>query len=650
MEGVPEHHLKRRLAAAVRSIRWSYAIFWVISTRKQGMLVWGDGYYNGDIKTTKTVQSIELNDMDLQRSKQLRELYKFLSAGNTIQQEKWSAALSPEDLTDIEWYYLVCMSFTFKHGQGMPGRALANGHHIWLCNANYADSKLFTRSLLAKTVICFPLMGGVLEIGVTELISEDPSLLQHIRTFISELPRPVCSEQSNSSPRKADNNEDCACTVFDHGIVNGMPLDKVNSTAHSMMLSEVGGRASPMPVNSYSPKENIPSNINDELKRESSGDSSNGFNQNHDIEDSFLVDDLNSTSQIHYINDEFSDGLHGSVNSSNCTSESVLNPERVVISPSSQEKASKLPLQDLQECNHPKLSLLDLETQDSHYAKILAAVFQNSQRSAAKPYFQNDSCHSNFMAWREGWDTWELQIITKQKMLKKVLFDSPWMHGRYLPNQGAVASKERVWKTEESGIGVNYALPERRDKVNEKFLILRSMVPIISKVDKASILSETIEYLKDLEKRVEELETCRESAESGARERRKHPDIVERTSDNYGNNETADGSKPSIHKRKASDINETDAELSWLLSKDIISDMTVTVVGKEVLIELRCPWRECLLLEIVEALSSLNLDALLLNSSTTDGFLTLTLTSKFRGVAAASVGMIKHTLQSIVRK
>lgn len=82
------------------------------------MLVWGDGYYNGDIKTTKTVQSIELNDMDLQRSKQLRELYKFLSAGNTIQQEKWSAALSPEDLTDIEWYYLVCMSFTFKHGQG----------------------------------------------------------------------------------------------------------------------------------------------------------------------------------------------------------------------------------------------------------------------------------------------------------------------------------------------------------------------------------------------------------------------------------------------------------------------------------------------------------------------------------------------------
>lgn len=82
------------------------------------MLEWGDGYYNGDIKTKKAVQSIELIEMDLQRSKHLRELYKSLSAGDTTQQGKRPAALSPDDLTDAEWYYLVCMSFTFKHGQG----------------------------------------------------------------------------------------------------------------------------------------------------------------------------------------------------------------------------------------------------------------------------------------------------------------------------------------------------------------------------------------------------------------------------------------------------------------------------------------------------------------------------------------------------
>jgi hypothetical protein len=32
----------------------------------------------------------------------------------------------------------------------LPGRALANKQTIWLCNAQYADSKVFSRSLLAK--------------------------------------------------------------------------------------------------------------------------------------------------------------------------------------------------------------------------------------------------------------------------------------------------------------------------------------------------------------------------------------------------------------------------------------------------------------------------------------------------------------------
>ena len=60
----------------------------------------------------------------LKRSEQLRELYKSLSEGETEQQAKRTssssssaAALSPEDLTDKEWYYLVCMSFVFTLGQ-----------------------------------------------------------------------------------------------------------------------------------------------------------------------------------------------------------------------------------------------------------------------------------------------------------------------------------------------------------------------------------------------------------------------------------------------------------------------------------------------------------------------------------------------------
>ncbi|PKI53995.1 hypothetical protein CRG98_025606 [Punica granatum] len=118
--GVPEN-LKQQLAIAVRSIQWSYGIFWSISPSQPGMLEWGDGYYNGDIKTRKTVQAVEFNadELGLQRSEQLRELYESLSAGESSGQiRRPSAALSPEDLTDTEWYYLVCMSFHFDIGQG----------------------------------------------------------------------------------------------------------------------------------------------------------------------------------------------------------------------------------------------------------------------------------------------------------------------------------------------------------------------------------------------------------------------------------------------------------------------------------------------------------------------------------------------------
>ncbi|MCL7043891.1 hypothetical protein MKW94_024110, partial [Papaver nudicaule] len=86
-------------------------------------LEWGAGYYNGDIKTRKTVQlqhmEISANRLGMQRSEQLRELYESLAVGESNQHARRpSASLSPEDLSDAEWYYLVCMSFTFNSDQG----------------------------------------------------------------------------------------------------------------------------------------------------------------------------------------------------------------------------------------------------------------------------------------------------------------------------------------------------------------------------------------------------------------------------------------------------------------------------------------------------------------------------------------------------
>ncbi|EPS60959.1 hypothetical protein M569_13841, partial [Genlisea aurea] len=174
-EGLPED-LRKQLAFAVRSARWSYGIFWSISTEQSGMLEWYDGYYNGEIKTRKTVQSAESNadQVGLQRSDQLRELYESLSVGEINHPSKRpTAALIPEDLSDAEWYFLVCMSFKFEIDQELPGKALTKNGPFWLCNAHRADTKVFSRTLLAKsagiqTVVCFPHLGGVVELGTTK--------------------------------------------------------------------------------------------------------------------------------------------------------------------------------------------------------------------------------------------------------------------------------------------------------------------------------------------------------------------------------------------------------------------------------------------------------------------------------------------------
>lgn len=58
-------------------------------------------------------------------------------------------------------------------------------------------------------------------------------------------------------------------------------------------------------------------------------------------------------------------------------------------------------------------------------------------------------------------------------------------------------------------------------------------------------------------------------------------------------------------------------------------DISVSVNDKDVIIEINCPWREGLLLEIMDAAAShLHLDSHSVQSSTINGILSLTIKSK----------------------
>ncbi|KAK3194798.1 hypothetical protein Dsin_026108 [Dipteronia sinensis] len=645
---VVSENLTKQLAVAVRSIQWSYAIFWSSSTTQLGVLEWGDGYYNGDIKTRKTVPAMELkaDKNGLQRSQQLRELYESLLDGETEQVNKRpSAALSPEDLTDAEWYYMVCMSFVFNSGQGLPGRALASGETKWLCNAQYADSKVFSRSLLAKsasiqTVVCFPHLDGVIELGVTELVPEDPNLLQHIKTSLLDFSKPVCSEKSSSPAYDADDYNDPMCVKVSHETVDTLALESLCSPREEIKIDQDG-------------IDELHGNINEELHIDSPDECSNGCEHNHQIEDSFMLEGINGgASQVqswHFIDDDFSNGIPDSMNSNDCISEAFVHQAKAFSSPKL-ENVSHIHFKELQEGNHTKLSSLDLgaDNDDSHYKRTLSAILSSSNRFTDNICFLSCEYKSSFVTWKKGAVVDGHTQRVQQNILKKILFAVPLMYGGCTHrSQKQICTKDCLAIMGSDDVSAGHVSSDKRTE-NEKFLVLRSIVPSISEIDKASILNDTIKYLKRLEARVEELESCMDSIDSEARPRRNYLEMVEQTSDNYDNKKNDNGKKPWINKRKACDFDETDPELNKVVLKDGMPfDVKVSMKEKEVLVEMKCPYREFILLDIMDAMNNLHLDAYSVVSSNLDGILTLALKSKFRGSAIAPAGMIKQALWKI---
>ncbi|PKI51698.1 hypothetical protein CRG98_027861 [Punica granatum] len=55
---------------------------------------------------------------------------------------------------------------------------------------------------------------------------------------------------------------------------------------------------------------------------------------------------------------------------------------------------------------------------------------------------------------------------------------------------------------------------QRREKLNQRFYALRSVVPKVSKMDKASLLSDAVTYIKELRSKIDELESCLRSKPS----------------------------------------------------------------------------------------------------------------------------------------
>lgn len=297
---------------------------------------------------------------------------------------------------------------------------------------------------------------------------------------------------------------------------------------------------------------------------------------------------------------------------------------------------------------------------DTHYGP-LSVIQENTNHFITdqnKTVCGQRSSFLNWSYWRKDFMVHGSTTQASQKTLKTILFKVPLMHAHStseslnkegssvypLKPQACHSYISHSTSEERADNGMLCALDRQTD--SGQYLVLKSMLPSVAKTDETSILMDTIEYLKELEARVDELESCIDFEGSSAM-RDLELDLVEHTSDNYEGVEYE--KQPLMRKRKASEIYETDTDLGKAIQKDIQPlDVKVDIAADEVLMRVTCPWREHLLLDIMEAANDLNLDTHTVQSSTLNGILSLFLKSKIQRTAFASDGMIKQALRRAI--
>ncbi|XP_043724319.1 transcription factor BHLH42 isoform X3 [Telopea speciosissima] len=562
MATLPGNRLQQMLQSAVQAVQWTYSLFWQVCPQ-QGILVWGDGYYNGPIKTRKTVQPMEVSaeEASLQRSEQLRELYESLSAGETNQPARRPcASLSPEDLTESEWFYLMCVSFSFPPGVGLPGKAFARQQHVWLTGANEADSKSFSRAILAKsariqTVVCIPLMDGIVEFGTTERVQEDLGFIQRAKSFF---------------------------------------LDQQNQHHHHHHHHHHQRRA-------------------DSFKAESTRRWPP------------LPDTLNALQ--------------------------------------SQPPPSVTPQME------------ELTQEDTHYSQTVSTILQQNPTRWSESYMAfGYSQQSAFSKWNSRNDhLLHLPLEgTSQWLLKYILFSVPFLHIKYRDENSPKSSRDadtatRFRKgTPQDELSANHVLAERRrrEKLNERFIILRSLVPFVTKMDKASILGDTIEYVKQLRRRIQDLESRNRQME------------VDQRSSRGGDPQKSGGSKdqqqrsgpgssgvtavqdrtrglPVSDKKKLRIVETAGGTKTKVVDPVPIVGTTVqvSIIEADALLELQCTYREGLLLDIMQILRELRFEITAVQSSSTNGIFNAELRAKVKDHSSGrkpSIVEVKRTIHQII--
>nr|QMP81308.1 anthocyanin bHLH transcriptional regulator [Ipomoea batatas] len=653
--------LETLLQTAVQSVQWTYSLFWKLCPHN-GMLVWSDGYYNGAIKTRKTVQGTEVSagEASLHRSQQIKELYESLSStaeesngGSAGQQppRRPSAALSPEDLTESEWFYLMCISFSFPSALGLPGKAYAKRQHIWLTGANEVESKVFSRAILAKsariqTVVCIPLMDGVVELGTTERVKEDYEFIQLIKNHFMEPhphhhhhhPKPALSEHSSSEPPSQQLHSPVMASGHHRRQDRAEEEDEEEEEEEDDEEDE---------------EEELQSDADVSPKNQQTGDHVMAAAPEEEGEENIngvVAETTNVAAASELMQFEMSESIR------------LGTPDDA----STDLDSDFLLLPQMPHCQNPNFLshqgapiMEEFSREETHYSETISSILRHQcgqwsefSTTVAGDYVAH-SATSAFSSWTTAaTSTCSTHRSSAQWILKYALLTVPFLHEKN-SHVGAGAADATIPSSKlckaapQEEPNANHVLAERRrrEKLNERFIILRSLVPFVTKMDKASILGDTIEYVKQLRRRIQELEAARGSAWEVDRHSitggvtRKNP------AQKCGASRTLMG--PTLRKRGM----RTAERPANDTAEDAVVQVEVSIIESDALVEIRCTYREGLILDVMQMLRELGLEITTVQSSVNGGIFCAELRAKLKENLKgrkATIMEVKKAIHSII--
>ncbi|CAA6657229.1 unnamed protein product [Spirodela intermedia] len=114
-----------------------------------------------------------------------------------------------------EWFFLVSMTQSFFNGADLPGHVFITGAAAWLAGASRRVRQALTFGI--QTIVCAPVAGGVVEFGSTDLIYQNPNIMDKVRFLFNHGGGGAATTTTTTTTTTTSWMHDPSTVTADHG-------------------------------------------------------------------------------------------------------------------------------------------------------------------------------------------------------------------------------------------------------------------------------------------------------------------------------------------------------------------------------------------------------------------------------------------------